>query len=99
MSQTVTITTVPLSPEQVKAMIVEAIIAARPQERPLGRKKLLTGKEVQEEYGIHARNLEVWRCRGVGPAYTTMGRRIYYERDVLDAFIRAGRVQTTGEAD
>ena len=60
-------------------------------------KRLLTGKEVQEEYGISERNLERWRGEGVGPQYTTVGRRVFYERSVLDAYIESGRVKTTGK--
>ncbi len=62
------------------------------------RKKLLTGEEVQAEYGINARNLEGWRARGMGPEYTTIGRRVYYERSVIEDYIVAGRVNTRDTA-
>jgi hypothetical protein len=59
-------------------------------------KKLLDTVEVAAEYGIGKRILERWRYEGVGPSYTVVGRRVYYEREVLDKFFADGRVQTTG---
>ena len=60
------------------------------------RRKLLTPKDIQEEFGVHARVLQYWRTMGIGPAYTSAGKRVYYERPVFEAFLAAGRVQTTG---
>ncbi len=62
-------------------------------------KKLLDAKDVEAEYGIGKRKLERWRAEGIGPQYTTVGRLVYYERAVLEAFFANGRVQTTGRAE
>ncbi|MCL1985813.1 MAG: hypothetical protein FWG59_05135 [Betaproteobacteria bacterium] len=89
-----------MTPEQIAAIVdktTERALAAVQTMKP-GR-KLLSSKEVEEEYGILERNLERWRHLSIGPQYTTIGRRVYYERVILDAFIEAGRVRTTGEAD
>lgn len=89
-----------MTQEQLRALVQQAVQMALPDheaQRP--RKRLLTGKEVQKEYGIAERNLERWRYEGIGPQYTTIGRRIFYERDTLESFIAAGRVKTTGRAD
>jgi hypothetical protein len=37
-----------------------------------------------------------WRRRGIGPAYCRVGRRILYACSDVDAFITAGRVETSG---
>lgn len=37
-----------------------------------------------------------WRRRGIGPAYYRVGRRILYALEDVDAFILAGRVETSG---
>jgi hypothetical protein len=55
--------------------------------------RLLSGKDVQKEYGISKRVLEYWRAEGSGPEYTTVGGRIMYERSILEKFIAAGRVR------
>lgn len=93
------------TPEQLADTILEAVRAALPaalQNTPppgVRKKKLLSAKDVEKEYGIQERTLERWRGEGVGPVYTTIGRRIYYERELLDQFIAEGRVRTTGKAD
>jgi hypothetical protein len=88
-----------MTPEQIEALVdrtTERALAAVQALKP--GKKLLSGKEVEEEYGISERTLERWRNEGIGPQYTTVGRRIYYERIVLDAYIEAGRVKTCGHS-
>jgi hypothetical protein len=57
-------------------------------------KKLLTAKDVEIEYGIPERTLEYWRRAGIGPAYTNIRRRVFYERAVLEAYLVSGRIQT-----
>ncbi len=89
-----------MTQEQIQAIVRQAIQQVLPAvEAKRPGKKLLSGKEVEEEYGISERNLERWRGEGIGPQYTTIGRRVFYERAVLDAYIEAGRVRTTGRAD
>jgi hypothetical protein len=58
-----------------------------------GGKRLLSGKEVEKEYGIGKRTLEQWRAEGAGPEYSNVGGRIMYERSKLEKFIAAGRVR------
>lgn len=38
--------------------------------------------------------LAQWRCRGVGPAYYTLGRKIIYSGSDLNAWANAQRVAT-----
>ncbi|WP_291447666.1 AlpA family transcriptional regulator [Desulfovibrio sp.] len=63
------------------------------------QKKMISPKEIQQEYGINRRTLEHWRLQGIGPAYTNFGRRVFYDRVVFEKFIAAGNVQTTGWVD
>ena len=55
-------------------------------------KRLLSGKEVEKEYGIAKRTLEHWRNEGTGPEYTTVGGRVMYERARLEKYITERRV-------
>jgi hypothetical protein len=56
-------------------------------------KRLLSAREVSEEYGIGKRTLELWRHEGTGPEYTTVGGRIMYERAMMEKYLKAGRVR------
>jgi hypothetical protein len=37
-----------------------------------------------------------WRRRGIGPAFSRVGRRVLYDLADVDGFIAAGRVKTSG---
>ena len=41
--------------------------------------------------GVAARTLEVWRAKGIGPAYRRVGKKIFYDLPDLDAFIESGK--------
>lgn len=58
-------------------------------------KKLLSPKDVEREFGIPQRTLAYWRQESVGPAYTSFGRRVFYERAVLEEYIASGRIHTS----
>lgn len=58
------------------------------------QRRLLTEREASAYLGpITVRTLQDWRVRGLGPAYTKLGRRVAYSPDSLDDFIAAGRVE------
>lgn len=38
--------------------------------------------------------LEVWRCKGRGPKYKRVARKVFYERSALDEFARGHTVET-----
>lgn len=86
------------SAEQLEGLISRAVSNALPKAGQPSGKRLLSPRDVEEEYGIPERTLERWRACGNGPPYTTpkSSRRIFYERHTLEAYIEAGRVQTTG---
>lgn len=55
----------------------------------------LTTEEAAAYLRLRPGTLEVWRCRGRGPTYQKLGRRVVYDRKDLDAFARANTVLTT----
>lgn len=88
------------TPEELIPIIVDAIRIAGLQFYPEREsydppnKKLLSPKDVEREYGIHRSMLYSWRMEGVGPSYTTFGRKVLYERQVIEQFIISGRIKT-----
>jgi hypothetical protein len=88
------------TPEKLAQIVISAMRAAGyggtdHNDGPVNR-KLLTPRDIRREFGIHNKLLAHWRRQGVGPAYITFGRRIYYERPIFEKFVAAGRVQTSG---
>ena len=87
------------TPEELLPLITEAIRLANNenmQSTPESQvKKLLAPKDVEREFGIHQKTLAYWRQESVGPAYTSFGRRVFYERTVLEEYIASGRIQTS----
>lgn len=87
------------TPEELLPLITEAVRLAgyenaqNTSEGPT--QKLLAPKDVEREFGIHQKTLAYWRMEGIGPAYTNFGRRVFYERAVLEEYIASGRVQTS----
>jgi len=86
------------TPEELLPLITEAIRLARYEKTQNASegstKRLLAPKDVEREFGIHQKTLAYWRLEGIGPAYTSFGRRVFYERTVLEEYIAAGRIQT-----
>lgn len=87
------------TPEELLPLITEAVRLAGyapTQNTPEDTaKKLLAPKDVEREFGIHQKTLAYWRLEGIGPAYTSFGRRVFYERAVLEEYIAAGRINTS----
>ena len=48
---------------------------------------------VAEMLGRHPRTLERWRKKGNGPAFTTIGRKVYYELNDLQEWIDRGKIR------
>lgn len=59
---------------------------------------LLNQKLTTEEAAAYLRlkpgTLEVWRCRGRGPKYQKIGRRVIYDQKFLDEYASANTVLT-----
>jgi len=56
------------------------------------RKKLLTEKELQKEYGINARTLQRERTVNSGIPYHKIGRRVFYRRSDIEEFLATCKV-------
>ncbi len=99
-------TTVTMSPDDLLALITSAVRAClrdtpHSLENGGGRlgnrdKKMLSSRDIEEEYGITRRMLMEWRRAGIGPAYRNFGKKVFYERAAFEKFIAAGQIQTTG---
>lgn len=56
--------------------------------------RMLSEREASAHLGpVSVRTLQDWRVRGIGPAYTKLGRRVAYDIADLEAFKAAGRVE------
>ena len=82
------------TPEELLPLITKAVRTAE-QGKTADAPDLPAPKDVEREFGIHQKTLAYWRMEGVGPAYTNFGRRVFYERAVLEEYIASGRVQTS----
>jgi predicted DNA-binding transcriptional regulator AlpA len=60
------------------------------------KKKTLTPKEVEAEYGYSERTLESWRHRGQGPAWLKPGKSVRYDRADIEAWHAKIKVTPTG---
>lgn len=87
------------TPEELLPLITEAVRLAgygkTQSDSEAPSQKLLAPKDVEKEFGIRQKTLAYWRLEGIGPAYTSFGRRVFYERAVLEEYIAAGRIYTS----
>ena len=97
MSQTITVTTVAMSPAELRAMFIEAVQSMGPSALPvevvelehLKRKALLTPDEVEKLYGLNARTLCNKRGQGRGPEYIQEAATgpVFYEHKAIQAYL------------
>ena len=93
-------TVIVTTPEELLPLLMEAVRAVEEERKaddvsPQG-KRLLSPKDIEPEFGIHRKMLAEWSSEGIGPAYTTFGRRILYERAVVENYIISKRIKTSG---
>ena len=55
-------------------------------------------KEVERITGVKERSLEAYRCRGGGPRYIKIGRRVRYIRRDVFAWLNRHRVEASDAA-
>ena len=58
----------------------------------LNNKILLTEKEVEEFYGINKRTLQRERVYQTGIPYVKLGKRVRYQRSIIDQYIQDNTV-------
>lgn len=56
------------------------------------RPNLLTDDQVAEILGIKPHTLAVWRCKGIGPKFIRIGRRVRYPEPGINEFLAAHTV-------
>lgn len=56
-------------------------------------KRFYPNDEAADYLGVSRVTLPAWRGRGMGPAFSRMGRRIVYDIADLEAFAKANRVE------
>ncbi len=59
---------------------------------------VLSPKEAARALRLATASLAKMRCRGGGPDYLKLGRRIVYERSALDHWLDARRAKSTSDA-
>lgn len=57
----------------------------------------MTTEEVAEFLGLSPATLETWRTLGKGPAFVKPGRRIFYLRSDVVAYLESRRVRSTAQ--
>ena len=84
-----------ITPDELHRLIVAALhsVLAAPDFLMPSKKRLLSAKDITEQFGIAKRTLEHWRKLGTGPEYTTVGGRVLYDRKSFEKFIRSGWVR------
>lgn len=55
----------------------------------------LTTAELSEETGISESTFRYWRATGDGPRSWRLGRRVFYDREDVDAWIEAQKAATS----
>lgn len=58
----------------------------------------LSAPKAASHVGLTVATLAKLRCWGGGPAYLKLGRRVMYERHLLDAWVSERRVRNTSDA-
>lgn len=90
------------TPEDLLPLITEALKLAgidmdrRNDYENKPKRKLLSPRDIEREYGIPRRTLTYWRMEGMGPAFSNCGKLVYYEREELDRFIADTKIRTKG---
>jgi hypothetical protein len=102
--QTVIVTTLDELSETIRAAVRDSLREMPSLQEDGGgrgpkRRKFISPKEIEDEFGISRRLLMYWRHEGIGPAYTNFGRRVFYDRAAFEKFAASGQIQTTGLAD
>lgn len=60
-------------------------------------KQYLTQRQVAVQLNVSERTLERWRLEGTGPAFAKAGRRVLYDRELIEAWLQKGTRRSTSE--
>ncbi|MBL8081964.1 MAG: hypothetical protein JNN26_05070 [Candidatus Obscuribacter sp.] len=64
---------------------------------PLTEKRLLSEKEMEALYGWSRHTWRWHRVRGSGPEYLKMGSRVFYDREVVEAWLKGRKTSSTSQ--
>ena len=67
--------------------------AAAGDEIVIDGRRLLGERRVAEMLGCNPRTLQRWRTKGKGPAFTMIGRKVFYELNDLQEWIDRGKIR------
>ena len=67
--------------------------AAAGDEIVIDGRHLLGERRVAEMLGCSLRTLQRWRTEGKGPAFTKIGRKVFYELNDLQEWIDRGKIR------
>ncbi len=94
MEQTIVVVT----PSELRSLIREAVRAEIPKPPPTTR-DVMDEKQAASYIGQKPGTLRQWRTNGKGPAYHKKGRRVFYKKIDLDAWMAQGRTFTSETPD
>ena len=57
----------------------------------------MTAVDASAYTGVSTKSLAVMRCNGTGPAFTKLGKRVFYSKADLEGWIQSRRVTSTAE--
>jgi excisionase family DNA binding protein len=58
---------------------------------------VMTTEESANYLRLRKNTLEVWRLRGIGPAFLKLGRRVLYRREALEKFMSECERRSTSD--
>jgi hypothetical protein len=57
----------------------------------------LDGRNASAYLGVSEKSLAIMRCQGTGPEFIKLGKRCFYQRETLDAWIQSRRAKSTSD--
>lgn len=58
-------------------------------------RRLRDAQWLADHLGLALQTVAMWRCRGVGPRWVRLGRRIAYDPSDVDAWVERQKVSST----
>jgi hypothetical protein len=84
--------------DELRSLIRDAVRAEMPKPQAVIH-KVLDEKQAASYIGQKPGTLRQWRTLGKGPAYHKKGRRVFYKKCDLDAWMAQGRTFTSETPD
>lgn len=85
---------------ELRSLIRDAVRAEIPLIRPPAvTREVMDEKQAASYVGQKPATLRQWRTLGKGPAYHKKGRRVFYKKSDLDAWMAQGRTFTSETPD